>query len=303
MPSKRKKRLSMTETVQSYAMISVGVIGLFIFVVLPLLWVLRYCLFSYKGFGEIRFVGFDNFVRVFQRSPKFWLSVRTTFVFAVGKLCVELPLALVLACMLAKKLKGRTFFRSLFFMPSMLSVAVIGVIFSYMFSSYNGVVNEIIKIFNGVGGIKFFSKASTALMVLMIASVWQNFGFNMLFFMTGLQSIPEDLYEAARIDGATERQQFFKITIPMLGPVIQMVVLNALLGSLKVTDLVLVLTDGNPLGQTETIMTYVYKQFFTGSSGAPDYGYASALVVVSAVILGIVTVIYLTSTKKGSEIY
>ncbi len=297
-----KKKISAKEAWQSYLMISVSLIGLFIFVIIPIFWVLRYCLCSYSGFGTVKFVGLKNFIKVFTNSPKYWRSVGTTFIFAVGKLCIELPLALVLASILAKKLRGRGFFRGLYFMPSMLSVAVIGVIFSYMFSSYNGVVNEIIKFFGGKGGIRFFADEKKALPVLMLASIWQNFGFNMLFFMTGLQSIPEEMYESGRLDGANNRQMFFHITIPMLGPVLQMVTMNALIGSLKVTDLVLTLTDGAPSGKTDTMMTYIYRQFFPKTS-APNYGYASALTLVSAVILGIVTVIYLRSTKKAGEIY
>lgn len=143
------------------------------------------------------------------------------------------------------------------------------------------------------------------MVVLMIASIWQNFGINMLFFMTGLQSISPEMYEAASIDGASNTRQFLNITIPLLGPVLQMVLMNAILGSLKVTDLVLTLTNGNPSGKTEVMMTYIYKQFFGQGGGASgkDYGYGAALTVVTAVILGIVTIIYLRATKKSSDIY
>ena len=143
-----------------------------------------------------------------------------------------------------------------------------------------------------------------AMIVLMIASIWQNFGINMLFFMTGLQSISPEMYEAASIDGASNTRQFFQITIPLLGPVLQMVLMNAILGSLKVTDLVLTLTNGNPSGKTEVMMTYIYKQFFgQGGSTAKDYGYGAALTVVTAVILMLVTLVYLKATKKSSEVY
>jgi raffinose/stachyose/melibiose transport system permease protein len=126
----------------------------------------------------------------------------------------------------------------------------------------------------------------------------------MLFFMTGLQSIDPSMYDAASIDGASNTQQFFKITIPLLGPVTQMVLMNAILGSLKVTDLVLTLTDGKPSGKTEVMMTYIYKQFFSqGGVTAKDWGFGAALTVVTAVILSIVTVIYLRATKKSSDIY
>ena len=142
------------------------------------------------------------------------------------------------------------------------------------------------------------------MVVLMIASIWQNFGINMLFFMTGLQSISPDMYEAAAIDGASNTRQFFTITIPLLGPVLQMVLMNAILGSLKVTDLVLTLTNGNPSGKTEVMMTYIYKQFFgQGGQTAKDYGYGAALTVVTAVILTIVTLVYLETTKKTQDVY
>lgn len=296
-------RLGRKATIQSYLMIAGTTLGLIIFVVIPLIWILRWCLFSYKGYGAVRFVWLDNFIRVFERSPKFWLSVKNTFVFAFGKLLIEIPLALVLAFILTRKLRGRNFFRSVFFMPSMLSVAVIGVIFTYLFNHQQGVINAVIKFFGG-SAVMWFSNENTAMIMLMLASIWENFGINMLFFMTGLQSISPEIYEAAAIDGASNSRQFLNITIPMLGPVLQMVLMNAILGSLKVTELVLTLTDGRPSGKTEVMMTYVYKQFFGYSgSSAMDWGYGSALTVVTAAILAIVTVAYLRMTKRSSDIY
>ena len=301
MGKKHSQKLRTKEIVQSYLMIAGSVLGLFIFVVIPLLWQLRWCLFSYKGHGEATFVGLDQFVRAFERSPRFWLSVKNTFVFAFGKLLVEIPLALVLAYILTRDIKGCSFFRSVYFMPSMISVAVIGVIFTYFFAHNQGIVNAIIKNFGGTG-VKWFAEGNTAMLVLMIASIWQNFGINMIFLMTGIQSIDPVMYEAAALDGASGVRQFFSITIPLLGPVLQIVLMNAILGSLHVTDLVLTLTNGNPMGQTEVMMTYIYKQFFQATSGR-DYGYGAALTVITAVILGIVTVIYLALTKKNSDIY
>ena len=284
-------------------MVAGTVIGMIVFVVLPLLWIMRFSVFKYKGYGTMTFVGLDNFIRVFTRSGKYWLAVKNTFVFAIGKLLVEIPLALVLAFVLTRRLKGTDFFRSVFFMPSMISVAIIGVVFVYLFGHDSGVINGLLK---QVGGtpVQWFSSGATAMIVLMIASIWQNFGINMLFFMTGLQSIDPSMYDAASIDGASNTQQFFRITIPLLGPVTQMVLMNAILGSLKVTDLVLTLTDGKPSGKTEVMMTYIYKQFFSQNGAtAKDWGFGAALTVVTAIILSIVTVIYLKATKKGSDIY
>lgn len=300
---KPHRKLNTTSIIQSYFMIAGSVLGLIIFVVIPLLWICRYCLFSYKGYGTETFVGFDNFIRVFERSPKFWLSVSNTFIFAICKLLVEIPLALVLAFLLTRKIKGTTFFRSVFFMPSMVSVAIIGVIFSYLFTHNGGVINVMIEKLGGEG-VTWFSDRWTALIVIMIASIWQNFGINMLFFMTGLQSISPEMYEAADIDGASNTRQFFTITIPLLGPVLQMVLMNAILGSLKVTDLVMTLTNGRPAGNTEVMMTYIYKQFFgDGGMTGKNWGYGAALTVVTAIILALVTLIYLRATKKTEEVY
>ena len=298
----RFNKLRSEELIQSYAMIAISVIGLALFVIFPLAWVARYCLYSYGGSGTpLNFVGLKNFIRVFTDSARYWQAVKNTFIFAFGKLAVELPLALILASILARKLRGRSFFRSVFFLPSMLSVAVMGIVFYYLFGSYNGVVNEFITSLGGKR-ITWFADGTLAMIVLMITSIWQNFGINMLFFMTGLQSIPLEMYEAASIDGATSRQQFFHVTIPMLGPVTQMVVMNALLGSLKTTELVIVMTNGAPNGKTEVMMSYIYKLFFTTNTSS-DYGYAAALMLVTAIILGIVTVVYLKATAKSSEIY
>ena len=301
---KRQQKLGRAATIQSYLMIAGSVIALIVFVVLPLLWIMRYSVLSYRGFGETTFVGMKNFIKVFSKtSAKFWISVKNTFVFAIGKLLVEIPLALVLAFVLTRDLKGTTFFRSVYFMPSMISVAVMGVVFNYIFAHVGGVANEAIKVFGGEP-IKWFATGTTSMIVLMIASIWQNFGINMLFFMTGLQSISPEMYEAAAIDGASNTRQFFTITIPLLGPVLQMVLMNAILGSLKVTDLVLTLTNGRPNGKTEVMMTYIYKRFFgEAGSSAMDYGFGAALTVVTAVILTIVTLFYLRATKKSSDVY
>ncbi len=300
----RGERLDTRATIQSYLMIAGTVLGMIVFVVIPLIWIIRWAPFSYKGFGTVKYVGLKNFVRVFSdTSAKYWLSVKNTFVFAIGKLLAEIPLALVLAFILTKKIRGRDFFRSVFFMPSMLSVAVIGVVFTYLFNHNQGVINSAIKLFGGQG-VKWFSGGTTAMIMLMIASIWQNFGINMLFFMTGLQSISPEMYEAASIDGASNTRQFLTITIPLLGPVLQMVLMNAILGSLKVTDLVLTLTNGKPSGKTEVMMTYIYKKFFgEGGSAGMDFGYGAALTIITAIILTIVTIIYLRATKKSGDVY
>lgn len=291
------------DVLQNYLMISLSVLGLIFFVIYPLGWILKWCLYRYSGILPPVYIGLENFTKLFSSTGyRYWQSVGNTFVFAFGKLLVEIPLALVLAVFLSGSKKGTSFFRTVFFLPSMLSVAVIGIMFYYIFGSYNGVVNCLI---NACGGqsIYWFSKGGTAMMVIMISSIWQNFGINMLFFMTGLQSIPVEMYEAAAIDGAKPSQRFFRITLPMLAPVAQIVVMNAVLGSLKVTDLILAMTSGAPNGETEMMMSYIYKQFFSSalSGTANNYGFAAACTLITAIILTIVTLIYLKMTNKSTR--
>lgn len=291
------------ELIQSYLMVAGTVLGVVIFVAIPLAWVLRWSLVKYKGYGNIKYVSLDNFQRLFDmsKSSKYWLSVKNTFVFAIGKLMVEIPLALVTAFILTRKIKFRNFFRAMYFMPSMISVAIMGVVFTYLFNHQQGVINAIIKTLGGEP-IMWFSSGTTAMFMLMVASIWQNFGLNMLFFMTGLQSIDPAMYEAATVDGASNTRQFLSITIPLLGPVLQMVLMNAILGSLKVSDLVLTFTQGQPNGTTEVMMTYVYKLFFS-STAARDYGFGAATTFITALILAAVTVVYLKTTKKSADVY
>ena len=299
--TKKKKPLTrdrVIELIQTYLMISYKTIGIIVFVFLPLCWILRFCLYKYKGFGNMKFVGLYQFQRAF-RDEVYWLAVKNTFVFATVKLCFEIPLALVTAFLLSRKLRFRNFFRALYFMPTLLPTAIIGVIFTYLFAHQGGAVNELLKAV-GLQPVEWFRYGGTAMAMLIISSVWCNFGTNMLFFMTGIGNIDPTLYEAATVDGATTRRQFFAITIPLLGPVMQMVLMNAFLGSLKVTELVITLTEGKPQHKTDVMMTMIWNQFFAG--GNKDYGYAAALTVITAVILGFFTIIYLKTTNKSAAV-
>lgn len=284
-------------------MIAPQVLGFLIFGIYPIIWVFQFSFYNYAG-GQKEFVNLDNYVRIFTADPKYWMSVVNTFIISFGKLMLEIPLALVLAVILASKLKGRNLFRIAYFMPSILSPAVIGLVFYFIFASYGGIVNSVLMqmgVFSQP--VNFFGGKWIAMSVVGITSIWINFGINMIFFLAGLQSIPAELYECGSLDGANKVQQFFHITVPMLKPILQTILMLSIIGSLKMTDLVLVLTGGGPAGGTEVMMTYVFKYFFSwGEVSIPQYGYGSALGFVTAIIVAIMTVIYLTLTRKMSQV-
>lgn len=298
-----KIRSNLLHDLQSYAMLLPQFIGFFVFSIYPILWVSHFAFYNYNGLNK-RFVGMDNFVRIFTRDLDFWKSIGNTLILAAVKLPIELSMALVLAVILNGKIKGKTLFRTIFYLPNIISVAIIGLIFYFMFASFEGIVNNLLLVLKIIEEpVHWFSNKWSALFVLASASIWQNFGINMLFFLAGLQSIPAELYECAELDGAGKIRQFFVITIPMLGPIMRVVCMLAIIGSIKITDLVLVLTNGQPAGQTEVVMTYIFKFFFAYGDGAQSVqiGYGASLGMVTAVILGIITVFYLKVTQKANN--
>jgi raffinose/stachyose/melibiose transport system permease protein len=291
---------------QEFIMLIPFFIGFLTFTVYPILWALRWVLYDYSGFGKPFFVGLDNFARAFFRDREFWRSVSNTFYLAFMKLLIEMPLALILAFFVNNKIRGSSVLRVIFFLPTVFSMAVVGLIFTILFSAYNGIVNAALM---SIGFLKqnynFFGSRWSALNIVLLVSTWATFGINMIYFLMGLQNIPNELYECATLDGASGPKQFFFITIPLLAPVMQIVFMLSVLGTMRINDVVLVMTNGQPGGTTEVAMTHILKLFFSFSvsGGRRQYGYGAALSIIMGVILAIMTIIYLKSSKRMKDIY
>lgn len=300
-----KRIIKKDDTIPAYLMIAPMLIGFALFTIYPIFYVIRWSFFDYDGFSTALFIGIDNFIRLFCRDANYWNSVWNTIIITLGKMALEIPLALLLAVLLSSRSRINTFFRTAFFMPTIISMAIVGLIFSIIFGSYNGIINTLLANFNiTTANINWFGAKWLAMAVIILASVWSHYGINMVFFLMGLQSIPKELYECADIDGANKIQQFFNITLPMLKPILQIIIMLALVEGLKMSELVLVLTNGQPGGETEVVMTYVYKYFFptdSMSGGLIQYGYASSLATITAVIVGVITLSYLKLTRKMSD--
>ncbi len=298
-------KLGRADKTQEVLMLLPMAIGFALFVLYPILWVIRWAWFNYDGYTTSIFIGFENFIRAFSRDPAFWRSLGNTMYIAVIKLLIEIPLAMILASFLNGKIRGRTVFRVSYFLPSVLSVAVVGLIFSIMFSSYNGIINALLRSLGFIRkNINFLGRRDNAFFVIILVSLWTSFGLNMIYFIMGYQNIPKELYECASIDGANVVQQFIHITVPMVAPVLQLVIMLSFLGTLRMTDLILVLTNGAPGGTTEVVMTYIFKYFFQYGEAMTrtQFGYASALAVITAIILAVITLIYLRMSRKMKEI-
>lgn len=272
----------------------------------PILWAMRYMFYDYKGYGQELYIGLDNFARI-MKDHEFWDSVVNTFIYAGGKLLLSIPLALILAVILNRGIKGRNLMRAILFMPTIISTAVMAVVFFTIFNSYNGILNQFLMKYNLVSGAIDWLGVDYAMLTMIIVAVWGAVGNYMLLFLAGLQNIPEDVYESSSLDGANKLQQFRYITIPMLGPVMQMIIMLAIINALKGYESIMVMTDGGPIGKTNVMFLYVYKLFFpSASTGAAtqlqEIGYGSAVAFVTAIIVGIITILYFYGSKRMNQI-
>ena len=246
------------------------------------------------GFGvNLTPAGFANYARIL-KDATFRQTLFNTFFYLIIQVPIMLVLALAFASILNNKdLRFKGFFRTAIFLPCATSLVSYAMIFRSMFAN-DGLINTILRGF-GVNPILWFSNAWTARIVIIIALVWRWTGYNMVFYLSGLQNIEYSVYEAAKIDGATPVQSFFKITIPLLKPTILLTTIMSTNGTLQLFDESLNLTNGGPGISTMTMSHYIYKTSFITN---PNFGYAAAM---SIVILVMVAVLALIQMKVGDE--
>lgn len=287
---------------EAYYMLLPVLVGFFVFIIYPNIWVMVLSFYKYNGIRPPQFIGLENYVRAFTRDPNWWISVWNTFVFAGGKLLVEIPMALACAVLLNRNMRGRGFLRAVYFMPNVTSAAVMGLVFYFIFSPYQGILNGFFMALGVIRApIEWLAKPALAMMTVMSVSVWQNFGINMVLFLAGLQGVPIDVYESGDIDGCTGFKRFWYLTLPMLSGMFQIILMLAIIGSLKVFDTVQVMTKGGPNNATSVMMTYLFKYFFPNGSVQAQVGFASSLGVIAALIIGVVTVLYLFLSRKMDD--
>ncbi len=271
----------------------------------PIAWAVHFMFYDYKGYGEKLYIGLDNFVRLWQ-DDLFWNAVWNTMIYAGGKIIITIPLSLLLAVILNRGLRGRHVLRAIYFMPTIISTAVIAIVFFIIFNSYNGLLNQFLLKYNLISRNIDWLGPKYAMLTVIIVAVWGAIGNYMLLFLAGLQSIPEDLYESAAIDGANAVQKFRFVTVPLLGPVMQMIILLAITISLKGYESIMLLTEGGPVGTTEVMYLYVYRLLFPVSTGSvliQEIGYGSAVGFATALIVGAITGIYFWTSRRINQVY
>lgn len=300
-----KNKYDTKHVLECYAMIFLQLAGFFLITLYPILWAVKQSFYYYNGvISATRFVGFDNFITLFTKDAEYWKTWLTTFEFAIMKLPIELPFAMLIALLLNRKIKGKGILRTIFFMPSIVGVAVVGLIFFNMFD-YFGYINAFLMKNNILSlGVEWFSHKWTALVVLVLGSVWCTFGTNVLYFLAALQNVPEELHEAAIIDGITKPREFFSITLPMMAPVLQTVLLLSINGTLHTNEYILVMTGGGPSGTTHTVMSYIVGKFVPGfAGGGVNIGYGCAVSFVTSVFMAIIALLYMKMSNKMADMY
>lgn len=237
------------------------------------------------------FIGIGNYTAALA-SPDFWNAVKNTVLFTLLTVGMQLALGLTAALLLNRSLRGRTFFRAAFFLPCIIPPVILGIIWRWMYSPQYGLVNFFLQLF-GLHPLGWLRDPTWALPALIFMSVWQWVGYHMIIFLAGLQGIPRQLYEAAKIDGATTWSCFRHVTWPLLMPATMFLVIVSIINTFQIFDQVYVMTGGGPMGNTSVLVYYLWKEAFHFF----NLGYASAVALLVFLMIFTLTLFQLKFAK------
>ena len=298
--NKEIRKLNRKDNISAGLMLAPAVFLLILTSVYPFTWLFRYILYDYNGFNAY-FIGLDNFKRAFTDAV-FWRSVLHTFEYASLKLLLVIPFSLVMAAMVRSHIPGNGAFKIIFFLPTVISSSVSSLIFTFIFSAFNGPLNAILMNMGMISApIDWLGDPRYVMAAILIVAFWGGVGNYMIYFLSGLSSISNDVYESCKIDGANASQTFFKITLPMLSPILKVVLMLAITTSFKDYQSILVLTQGGPNNRSQVMFSYIYQLIFPQNS-MPEIGYGTVLSILAAMIIGIITVIYNIVAKKLDDV-
>ncbi|MEU4385559.1 sugar ABC transporter permease [Promicromonospora sp. NPDC023805] len=258
-----------------------ALLGFVLFYLYPTVRGVYYSMTDFNLLKDPGFVGAENF-RTLVADPQVWTSLRITAVFALGNLVVMLVLALGLAALM-QRLRLRTWVRSLLLLPWLVPNVAIALIWGWLLDANVGFLKNLLDSI-GIEGVTFYNP-DAALWIVVGISVWSGLGYTALLLYAGMLQVPAELYEAAALDGASETRMFFRLTLPLIRPVLALVLVVSLIGSFQVFDLVQVGYGNNPIPEVRVIYYYIYQQAFAFYK----MGYASAIAILLVVILGVLT--------------
>ena len=246
-------------------------------IIVPIFMSVTYSLTEWDGIGKKVFTGFDNYKELFlTNSDGFWRAVKNSLIFAAGSVFVQLPISLILALILARGVKGERFYVSVYFIPVLISTVVIGQLWMKIYNPQYGLLNTVLRSM-GLEQLtgNWLGDTKKVIFTVIVPVLWQYIGYHMLLMYASVRSISEEIFEAARIDGANGIQTALHITIPLMKPILKVCVTFAVVGSLKNFDLVYVMTGGGPAGASQLPSTLMVETIFSRNM----YGYGSSMAI------------------------
>lgn len=291
MKNTKKSLREKSETKWGWIFIAPTMIGLIILNIIPIFQTIYQSFFKTGDFGKSnKFVGINNYVKVFGDS-EVWQALWNTLKYAIIEVPVSIIIALLLAVILNKKLKGRSFFRTIFFLPMVAAPAAVAMVWKWLFNSSFGLINNVFSI-----KVNWISDPKIAIYSIAVIGIWSVLGYNMVLILAGLQEVPRDFYEAASLDGASEWKQLTRITIPLISPTLFFVLITRVIAAMQVFDLIYMIIDyNNPaLKKTESLVYLFYKYSFEQSKK----GYGATVIVVLLIMILLLTLIQLYGQKK-----
>ena len=288
--TKKKSRHARSESLWGYILIAPTIIGLLVLNFYPFIDTLKLSFAKTLPFGLYKMQGIDNYVKMFQ-SPVFWKATWNTIYFCILTVPLGIFIALIVAIMLNAKIKGRTAFRAIFFLPMIVAPAAVAMVWKWMFNTEYGIINTIIG-----HNVNWVTDPKIIMITCAIVAIWSAVGYDAVLLLSGLQNISKSYYEAASLDGATKIQQFFYITLPMVSPTLFVVMITRLMASLKVYDLIyMIVEESNPvINDAQSLMYLFYRESFV----AGNKGLGSAIVIWTVLLIGIVTIVQFIGQKK-----
>lgn len=284
------KKILNTEARWGYLMVAPTILGLIILNVYPFLKTLVLSFSETHPFGFYELSGVQNYVQMFQ-STEFWKATWNTIYFCILTVPIGIFLALLTAIFLNARIKGKTVFRAIYFLPMVVAPAAIAMVWKWIFNSDYGILNAVLGIH-----VNWLTDSRIVLISAAIVAIWSAIGYDAILLLSGIQNISRSYYEAAGLDGANGIQKFFHITLPMVSPTLFVVLIMRLMASLKVYDLIYMMIDQtNPaLTSAQSLMYLFYRESFI----AGNKGYASAIVIWTVFLIGVVTAIQFWGQKK-----
>lgn len=281
----------------SYTFLAPALVLFISFSLIPIVYSFYLSMVKWDGFSiDKKFIGFKNYVNIF-KNPDFYNSLYITIAYTVLVTVGSIVIGMFLANLLNKGLKFTTFFRTAYFIPVITATAAGGVVWRYMLDPSQGIINKFLN-FIHLPSIPWLTNSFWVLISISLVGIWKKIGFNMVIYLSAMQSISSSLYESADIDGATKYEKFRCITVPLLKPTTLLLIIMSLIDSFQVFDQVYVMTNGGPMGASDVLGLYMYREGF--ASG--NVGYASAVGWVIFLFVFIATIVQFKISNKGEEI-